>query len=159
MICRAAQQELSLGSDVSPEVQRHLDRCEGCRRFAEDLRAFRTLAGSPVPTPAPVREQTLDRCRAMLAERTATGRTSVRERFRRFCDSPRFAAITATLSVLIVVVMTVVHVDGTGDHRTSFFMKLTIVQLLAQNVSAALFLPALLTLKNRFGKRPSYAPW
>jgi hypothetical protein len=153
MDCRTAQRELSGGDALEPAVEQHLEGCDACRRFADDVRAIRTLGETPVETPALLREQTLDLCREILAERATTRSLSFWQRYRRMCDSPRFVAAAAIVSVLILTTITILQINNNGDSGASWLMKLAVIQFGVQNYVAALFLPILLVLKNRFSRR------
>ena len=157
MDCRFAQQELSGGSETTPEVQRHLESCDGCRQFAEDLRVFRTLGESTVTTPPVLRERTFDRCRVMLVDNTAARRETLWQRCRRIMDSPQFVLAAATLGILIVATIAVLQIDKAQDRDASILIRVTIFQIVIQNFVAALFLPALLFLKDRFRARHPHA--
>jgi len=154
--CRNAQEHLAVGEAASPEVQRHLEGCGECRRFAGDVQAFHTALESTVATPVELRNRTLVRCRAMLDDKAVARETSFRERCRRICTSPRFIVTAATLSVLILVGMEVFQLDDTLDAYTSLLIKIVLIQIAIQNFAAALFMPVLLTLKAGPGRPRPY---
>lgn len=157
MDCRFAQKELGAGSEVSPEVQRHVESCGECRAFAEEVRVFRFLSESTVATPAALKERTLDGCRTILAENTAKRREPLWQRWHRLKDSPQFVVAAATLGMLILTTVAVLQIDGAQDENASLLIRVTIIQFGVQNLAAALFLPALLLLKSRLGARPERA--
>lgn len=157
MKCRTAQQELSSRSEPSPAVQQHLESCEDCRRFADDLHIFRSLSDAPAKTPPVLKEVTLERCRAMLAEKAATHKRPFWMRCRRLLDSPQFVAATAILGVIILGTLAAMQINDVQDRDASFLIKISIVQIIAQNLIAALFMPALLMLGNRSRGRLFYS--
>jgi len=149
MKCRIAQIEIGSGSALSPAGREHLDACEECRRFATSLDGLRVLGRSSLATPPNLREQTLDHCQRLLAEKTAESKMSFGQRLRRRIDSPGFIVIFGTLSVIILVGLTAMQLDGMQDKTAGNILKVVIIQLVVQNLAAALFLPALMFLRNR----------
>ncbi len=156
MDCHKTQLELTGGSVLIPEAQKHLEGCAECERFADDLRALRVLTETPLTAPAGLRERTLKRCQSMLAEKeTARGRTFW-QRFRHQLDSPQFVASTAIFGLIILGALATLQINDLRDENADLFMQISIVQILIQNFVAALFLPALLILKNKIAERPPY---
>jgi hypothetical protein len=149
MDCKIVQSELCAGSQPSPPAKRHIETCKDCREFAADLAAIRTIREAPVVTPVLLRERTLDRCRGLLAEEQLKRRLTFGQRCRNILDSPRFVAATAVLSVLILVGLQALQIDENQDIETNYILKLSIIQVVVQNLAAALFLPLLLTFKRK----------
>ena len=149
MDCKQAQQHLITPGDPSPELREHLETCGGCREFAADLESIRGLADTTISTPPLLRERTLDVCRTELAQRTNGGRVAAAGRLRAAFDSPRFVAATALIGVALLVTTVLIQVFGETDPDTGMILKITIVQIVLQNLVAALFLPALLKYRNR----------
>ena len=156
MKCRIAQIEIGSGSELSPAVHEHLDACEKCRRFAVGLAGLRVLSRSSLTIPPNLRERTLDHCQKLLAEKIAASGMSFGQRLRRRIDSPGFIVTFGTLSVIILVGLTAMQVDGMQDKTAGNILKVVIIQLVVQNLAAAMFLPALMFLKNRLGGRFSH---
>lgn len=153
MDCKQAQRHLSTTGDPSSELMEHLETCGGCRRFAADLESIRGLVDTTISTPPLLRERTLDVCRTELARRTNGGRATAAGRLRAAFDSPRFVAVTALIGVALLVTTILIQVFGETDPDTGMIFKITIVQIVLQNLVAALFLPALLKYRNRQGRR------
>jgi predicted anti-sigma-YlaC factor YlaD len=149
MNCSDARQELTDRSEPTAAVRQHLDGCEECRSFLADLGLIQQAIGEPFSTPPALRENTLARSLELLEQKTAAAETSPWLRFRRALDSPRFVATAAALIVVIFVTWMSVQIGGSRDDETNLTMKVAIFQVLAQNVYAALFLPALLLLRGR----------
>jgi hypothetical protein len=156
MNCRTVQRELSAGSELSQAVCRHVEGCNDCRRFADDLRVFWSLGDSTLETPSLLKEVTLEKCRAVLAERASTRGVSFWRRHRRLWSSPRFVAAVAILGVLIVGTVAVTQIDDSQDRDAVLLVKIFIAQIILQNLVTALFMPAILILKKRASNRPLY---
>ena len=135
-------------SELSPAAQQHIDGCDDCRAFYADLQAIQTVCDVPVETPAFLRERTLVRCGELLREKTTVGESTLWQRWRSALDSPRFVAAAAIVGVAILITVTALQIDDAQDDVTNLSLKLTISQVVAQNILAALFLPALLLLKS-----------
>jgi hypothetical protein len=104
-------------------------------------------------TPQELREQTLSRCQLLLAEKTAEPSPSLGRRLQRLIDSPTLLATFATCSVIILIGLTAWQVEGLQDKTAANILKIFIFQLVAQNLVAALFLPALMFTKHKLGGR------
>jgi hypothetical protein len=152
MECRHVQEALGSGLGADAAVERHMESCEQCRRFAADLQWIRALCLPSVATPPLLRERTLEQCRAVLAERAIRRRLRVRERCRRFFDSPRFVVVAAVLCILIAVGVGTLQIDDIQDEETNVSINLTIIQFVVQNLLAALALPALWVYRNKLGR-------
>jgi hypothetical protein len=157
MECREVQNQLMELQEPNPQVAQHIDGCDDCRRYYADILAVRSAFGTPVQTPSSLRKRTLVRCSELLAERTTATAPSWRQRCRRVLDSPRFVAIAATVSVVVLITVTTSQIDNIQDEATSLFVKLAVTLVVAQNLFTALFLPALLMLRSRFVLVPSRA--
>ena len=153
MDCKKAQQQLSLPVDPAPEVREHLEACGDCRRFAGDLGAIRGMIDPSVSTPPLLRERTLDVCRTALAARANGKRVTAAARLRKALESPRFVAVTAALSVLLLATSIMIRVFADPVPGSDMILKISIVQIALQNLVAALFTPALLMFRNRLGGR------
>jgi len=151
MECRHVQEALGSGLEEDADIARHLEGCAECRRFAADLQCIRALCLPSVATPPLLRERTLERCRAALAERAIGRRMPARERCRRLFDSPRFVAVAAALCVVITVVVGVLQSGGIENDETSASIKLAIITFVVENLLAALVFPALWICRNRLG--------
>jgi len=151
MNCRKTQEALGSGLETDAAVERHMESCDRCRRFAVDLEWIRSLCAPSMATPPLLRERTLEQCRAALAERAIGRRLRVRERCRRFFDSPRFVAVAAVLCILIAVGVGTLQIDDIQDEETNVSINLTIIQFVVENLLAALVFPALWIYRNRLG--------
>lgn len=149
MDCRDARLELIECSDRSEAARRHVDGCAECRRYQADLDLIRDNLNAPVSTPPALRADTLARCQVLLRSRTATGETTSRWKPRRFMESPRVAVAAAVVGVLVLIIWMSLQMDGSGNDSADLSLKLTFFQLLAQNLCAALCLPALLWFRDR----------
>jgi predicted anti-sigma-YlaC factor YlaD len=153
MDCTHAQRELAGRAQVVAEVQRHVDDCEACRRFAADVHAIAAMSESPVATPPVVREQTLDECLSLLTEQNAARDASWRQRLSAVWDTPQFIVLAAALGLLIVGIVTAVQFKDARESGVNLPVALTIGQFVIQNFIAALFLPILLMMKHRLAGR------
>jgi hypothetical protein len=153
MDCRKAQQQLSLPDDPAPDVREHLDSCGDCRRFAGDLGAIRGMIDPAVSTPSLLREQTLDVCRTALAARVNGQTVTASGRLKAAFESPRFVAVTAAVSVLLLATSILIRVFADPVPGSDMILKISITQIVLQNLVAALFTPALLMFRNRLGGR------
>ena len=153
MDCKRAQQQLSFGTDPDPALRSHLESCLDCRQFAADLLYIREMIDPGVSTPVLLREQTLDLCRTKLAELSNGKPVSVAQHLRILFESPRFVAITAMLSVLLLATSVVLQFVDHQDSGTNMIVKISVIQIVLQNIMAALFMPALLIFRNRMGGR------
>jgi hypothetical protein len=151
MDCKQVQQQLSIAAEKDATVQQHLQSCESCRQFASDLEAIQGKIDPGVSTPVLLRENTLDRCRFILADLSTRKSTSKTQRLRILFESPRFVAVTAALSGLLLATSIVLQVLTDPDPDTNMIVKISILQIVLQNFIAALFMPALLMYKNRLG--------
>ncbi|MGD8412650.1 MAG: hypothetical protein PVF33_00370 [Candidatus Latescibacterota bacterium] len=136
-------------SPLPEATRRHLAGCEQCRLFRSDLELIQRGLEVDVPTPPAVRERTLAKTLQLLQERPSAARSSKWRRLRGVLDSPRFVAAAASLGVVALVTWMSIQAGGSADDEANLTWKLAIFQLMAQNVYAALFLPALLLLRNR----------
>jgi hypothetical protein len=157
MDCHKTQIELAGGPDLSAEARQHLEGCADCKLFAGDLRELRLLTESPLATPPELKERTLETCQSMLAAKGAARGKSFWHRLGGRIDSPQFVAAAAIFGLAILAALTSYQFSDLQDENTSMFMKISITQILIQNLVAALFLPALLLLKNRLWSGRSYA--
>jgi anti-sigma factor RsiW len=147
MKCRDVQTELLGRSKPGRAVLAHIEDCDDCRRFRADLRTISAAFGAPVSTPPDLRKQTLARCREMLREKTAAGQESLLQRCRRAFESRRFIAAAGALGFAILITAMTLQIEMAQDDFSSLSVKITILQVAAQNALAAMFLPALLSLK------------
>lgn len=159
MDCHKTQIELTGGSDLSAEAQKHLEGCAECKLFAGDLRELSLLTEYPLVTPPGLRERTLETCQSMLAAKEAARGKSFWRGLLCRLDSPRFIAATAIIGLAILGALTSYQFNDLQDENANLFMKISIIQILIQNLVAALFLPALLLLKNRLGRGWPYAAY
>lgn len=151
MDCKKAQQQLSLPDDPAPDVREHLESCGDCRRFARDLGEIRGLIDPALSTPSLLREQTLDVCRTELAARANDRKVTASGRLKAAFESPRFVAVTAALSVLLLATSVMIRVVADPVPGSDTILKISIVQIVLQNLVAALFTPALMMFRNRLG--------
>ena len=151
MDCKQVQIELSKAAEQDPIVQQHVQACGSCRQFIADMEAIQGMVDSRVSTPVLLKEHTLDRCRTILADLSTKKSASKTQRLRTLFESPRFVAITAALSALLLATSIVIHVLSNPDPDTNMIVKISIIQIVLQNFVAALFMPALLMFKNRLG--------
>ena len=97
--------------------------------------------------PADLREQTLNGCLKLMADKPAG--TAFGRRFRQLLDSPTFIATFASSAVIILVGLMAWQSGSLEDTAAGKFVKIIIIQLVVQNLAAALFLPALMFLKKK----------
>jgi hypothetical protein len=136
-------------SELSPAARQHADGCDECGAFRADLLAIQAAADVPAETPSFLRERTLARCAEMLRQKATVGELTPWQRWRRALYSPRFVAAAAVVGVAVLVTVMALQINDAQDDATNLSLKLTIFQVLAQNVYAALFLPALLFFRGR----------
>jgi len=151
MDCKQVQIELSKAAEQDPIVERHVQSCESCRQFAEDLGVFPEMIDLEISTPVLLREHTLDRCRTILADQSTRKSASKTQRLRALVGSPKFVAITAALSVVLLATSIFIQVFIDPNPDTNMIVKISVIQIVLQNFVAALFMPTLLMFKNRFG--------
>jgi len=149
MNCREVREEVIGRSQLSPAIRQHIDGCEDCRAFYADVQDIQAACDEPAETPAFLREHTLARCAELLRAKTAPGKAPVWQRWCRALDSPRFVASAAIAGIAILITVTAVQIAGAQDDASAIPLKLTIFQVLAQNIFTALFLPALLLFRGR----------
>jgi hypothetical protein len=149
MDCKQVQIELSMAAEQDAVVQQHLRSCGNCRQFAEDLEIIQVMTGAELPTPVLLREHTLDRCRFLLAERSARKLVSKTQRLRALAETPKFVTVTAFLSVALLATAIVLQVFIDPNPDTNMIVKISFIQIVLQNFVAVLFMPALLMFKNR----------
>jgi hypothetical protein len=157
--CRQTQNELVTRLKPGADVQKHLAGCEECRRFAADLQLVGTLRESPIATPVLLREQTLDRCHELLADKTATSRMSLWQRCRRICDSPQFVVTIAALGAIILGWWLAIQIPDIAEGSDSIMsIKLAFAQLGAQNFAAALLFPIVWKMRSNWRQRRDTQP-
>ena len=149
MNCREVREQVIGRSQLSPAIQQHIDGCENCRAFYADVQDIQAACDEPAETPTFLREHTLARCAELLRAKTAAGKATVWRRWGRVLDSPRFVASGAIAGIVILITVTAVQIGNAQDDAVSVPLKLSIFQVLAQNVFTALFLPALLLFRGR----------
>ncbi len=149
MDCKQVQMKLSTADKRDPAVPQHIQSCESCQQFAEDLGIIGEMIDPTVSTPVLLREHTLDRCRTILADRSTRKSASKIGRFRALAESPKFVAVTAVLSVLLLATSIVLQVFIDPNPDTNMIVKISFIQIVLQNFVAALFMPALLMFRNR----------
>jgi hypothetical protein len=159
MDCRQTQDELIGRPRPGADAQQHLTGCEECRRFAADLQLIGTLRTSSIATPALLKEQTLDRCLELLADKTAASRMSLWRRCRRICDSPQFVVTIAALGAIILGWWLANQIPDIAEGSDAIMsIKLAFVQLGVQNFVAALLFPILWMMRFNWCQRRDNQP-
>ncbi len=151
MDCKHVQRQLSSALDAHPSIQQHLGDCRECRNFANDLLNIQAMIDTGVKTPVLLKEATLDRCRTILADQAGKQPWTARQRWIQLIDSPRFVALTAALSVLLLITSVGLQFSGHQSSGTEMLVKVSVIQIILQNLIAALFMPALLMFRHRLG--------
>ena len=154
MNCRDAIEEIIGRSEPTGAALEHLDGCEQCRLFLADLKTIQQAFDTPVTTPPALATNTLARSLEMLREKTAAPEASPLQRWRRALDSPRVVAAAAALGVVVLAIWIALQIDGAKNDAANVPLKLAIIQIVAQNVFTALFLPAFLLFKGGLARSP-----
>jgi predicted anti-sigma-YlaC factor YlaD len=139
--CREIQIRLAGGEALDAAQRRHLQGCPDCRDLAAVLQDAERLLAEPATTPAPLRADTLARCREEL---TAPA-PAARRRGPRL--SPRAVMAAALLGTAVLVGVTVAVSAGEASLR--FAAQAVFTQFALQNVMAALLAPALWPMLRR----------
>jgi len=152
MECREIQTRLACGEIPDASMSRHLESCDACRAFSASLRDVKRLLAASVVTPDRLRVDTLTRCRDELAESPDTLLNT-----RRFRDrlTPQLIAVGALLGTAILIGVSIGLADASGEAATRFTVQSTFIQLVIQNLAAALLAPALWPLMRRLIVRPA----
>lgn len=158
MDCGSLKIQLAAREAITAEAQIHLDGCESCRRFAAEIETVCRLcqrADQVAPSTPPVlRHRTLWRSRKTLAEQVADRELSPRQRWGRKLTSAPVVATTVVILGMILLTFTTWELAQSQDETMRLPFKLILGLIVAQNIMAALLMPAMFVWRNRNSSGP-----